>query len=101
MKQIVFKIVLLLAINILFAFVILPWGQSTANSHMNAGPFFGKLSYFIAVFIMVFAFYKYNGKTPQLILVLFTAVSFAFWGYKLLQLVLHGLCTQWLIQLIG
>lgn len=84
------SILALLAINTLFAFVILPWGQSTANSHMNAGPFFGKLSYFIAVFIMVFAFYKYNGKTPQLILVLFTAVSFAFWGYKLYNLYCTG-----------
>jgi hypothetical protein len=45
---------ILLAVNLLSHFALLPYAQKTANSHMNAGPTFGTLYYALSAVMAVF-----------------------------------------------
>jgi ABC-type Fe3+-siderophore transport system permease subunit len=69
---------------------ILPFAQSSANHHMDAGPFIGALYFITTVFLI--AFYNSREKLGPLsrLILLLSCINFIYFGWKLF----HLTCTQ-------
>jgi len=86
----------IVAVNLLIAFLIIPYAQSTANSHMNAGPVFGILVYIISCIILMYAINLlliHKELIVFLLLLVFTC-TLIYWGYSLSHLQCTGCSTS-------
>lgn len=84
------KILILLIINIFCAFLVLPYAQGTANSHMNIGPNLGFIFYFSAFVLALISVIKHWENRRRLLFLFAIAISLAFWAYKLQHLYCLG-----------
>lgn len=85
-------LVTILAVNLVSAFLLLPYAQQTANSHMNEGSFIGTIYYIISVSIAVAgitALASHKNKNQFLLFLVFSA-TLAYWGYRLHSLYCLG-----------
>ena len=91
-KKDIYILSVILAVNLLTAFLILPYAQKTANSHMNNGPFLGTIFYIISGIIILLGLnilIKQKGIKVFLLLLVF-ALTLIYWGYKLYHLYCLG-----------
>ena len=82
----------LIAVNALIYFLLLPYVQNSANSHINSGPLFGAACYVISGLLLLFGFYalvRHNEYSFFMLLLLFAA-TLIFWGYRLSSLMCLG-----------
>src|SRR5688572_20062595 len=79
-------------VNVLTYFLVLPYAQKTANTHMNNGPFFGIIYYSISAFVLVFCINNLltNRNFKKLLILLLFSVTFIYWGYRLYLLYCLG-----------
>lgn len=87
-KKHIYILTAIFAINMLTLFVILPYGQQTANSHMNNGPFLGIVYFILAALTTILAanfLTKHRDKKIGLG-VLLIILTFVIWGLKLYSL---------------
>ncbi len=84
----IFLVLVLFLVNILIYFLLLPYAQETANTHINSGSFFGNLFYLISSLLFIifiyFLFAKKNYQTSTILLLF--GFTFLFWGIKLKSL---------------
>jgi len=76
---------IMIAMNLLTYFFLIPYVQKTANSHMNSGLFFGMSYYVLAGVMLLFGLNELiRRKSDQHFILLFIfAVSLTIWAYKL------------------
>ena len=96
MRKLIVILIVILPVNLLTAFLILPYAQNTANSHMNSGPFFGVLFYIISAIIILLAVYILISHKDIKLFLLFLVFAFTviFWGYRLCHLYCLGCATS-------
>ena len=84
-KKETYLIIIIILLNLLTYFSLIPYVQKTANSHMNSGPFFGMIYYILAGVMLLFGLNELikRKNTQGFILLFIFAVSLAIWGYKL------------------
>jgi uncharacterized membrane protein len=83
-KEIIFWIVFV-AVNLLTYFLMIPFAQKLANSHMNDGPFFGILYFIVGGIVaglMVFQLLK-RAKIKTILPIILLVLSIGYWGYEL------------------
>jgi hypothetical protein len=82
----------IIAVNLLTFFLLLPYAQKTANSHMNSGPFFGTTLYFISGLLVLFGLNSLVRQSDYklFILLMVFAATLTFWGYRLHSLMCLG-----------
>lgn len=90
MKQTLKLLTVLIAVNLLFAFIIVPYAQGTTNSHMNVGPNLAYLFYFTALIIALIAVIKFWEKHSLLLFMFAISLSTLSWAYKLQHLYCLG-----------
>jgi hypothetical protein len=76
---------IMVATNLLTYFLLIPYVQKTANSHINSGPFFGTSYYILAGLLLLFGLNELiKRKNYQRFILLFIfAISLSIWAYKL------------------
>ncbi len=84
-KKDIYILTALILANLLTYFLLLPYAQNTANSHMNSGPFFGTTLYIISGLLAFFGINSLIRKNDSKIFILLMvfAMTLTFWGYKL------------------
>ena len=82
----------IIAVNLLIAFLILPYAQNTANSHMNNGPFLGILLYITSGIFVLYAINLLIMHKELIVFLLLLAFAFTliYWGYRLCHLQCTG-----------
>jgi asparagine N-glycosylation enzyme membrane subunit Stt3 len=85
-------LIILIATNFLIYFILLPYAQNTANSHMNAGPFFGKIAFSFAFLTFIYSAIDYLKKKnlKSLFIILLIVTSLIYWGFRLQSLYCLG-----------
>jgi hypothetical protein len=79
------------ALYILTYFLVLPYAQRTANSHMNIGPFLGTIYYIFSLAALQFSIRAIMRKDVTLFLLFVGAMTmFIYWGYRLHSLYCLG-----------
>ena len=84
-KKVTYILIIMVAMNLLTYFFLVPYVQKTANSHMNSGPFFGTSYYILAGVMLLFGLNELiRRKSDQHFILLFIfAVSLTIWAFKL------------------
>jgi hypothetical protein len=86
--------IILLTVNIIIYFFLLPYTQSTVNSHMSVGEIFSIFLYCIAISILFFVYtrikYYYKKKPIEALILILIALSLIFWGVILRELFCEG-----------
>ncbi len=87
-KKQIYLLLGILIVNILTYFLLVPYAQKTANSHINQGDFFGIVYYVISVIFLVIGIRSLIKDRNILLFLLYAGfvITFAFWGYKLFSL---------------
>ena len=76
---------IMISVNLLTYFLLIPYVQKTANSHINSGPFFGTSYYIFSGILVIFGINELiRRKNHQRFILLFIfAISLSIWAYKL------------------
>ncbi|MFP9097478.1 hypothetical protein ACLI09_00360 [Flavobacterium sp. RHBU_24] len=90
MKQTLILLACLIATNLLCAFLIVPYAQGTANSHINIGPNLGYVFYFTALIVALITIIKFWKQHSMLLFLFAIALSLVMWAYKLQHLYCMG-----------
>lgn len=77
------SLITILTINLLTCFVLLPYAQKTANSHMNIGPFAGTIYFILAGLVIVVFMSKRNFSMKLILGVVLLATTCIYWGVRL------------------
>ncbi len=87
-----YYLILLVAINLLIYFFLLPYTQRTVNGHMDAGPAFSLILYVLSISILILSIKKYlKDKNLKIITISFLLIiSLIYWGIKLSSLECSG-----------
>jgi len=81
-------IALIILVNLMSYFLVVPYVQNLENRHFNAGKTISKIYYVLSGVIFLFGLFKYKSERDLktlLILVLFI-VAFIYWGIKISNL---------------
>lgn len=82
--------IILLMVNLIIYFFLLPYTQSTANDHMSVGEIFSIIFYCISISILFFVYtrikYYYKKKSIEALILILIALSLIFWGVILREL---------------
>ena len=91
-KKDLYILTTIISVNLLTYFLLLPYAQKTANSHMDNGPFFGTIFYFVAGLLsFVGLIHVVRQKDYKLFLLLIVfASTLTFWGFRLHSLLCLG-----------
>ena len=91
-KKYLYILIATVTINILIYVLILPYAQKTANSHINAGPFFGAIFYFASAVLLIIGLYGlFSDKNYKLFFLYFMfAITLILWGFKFHSLMCLG-----------
>lgn len=87
-KQIIFLSTGLILFNLLTYFLLLPYAQQTANSHVNSGPAFGIIYCIVSSILLsasIYQLFKHSARTTFVLFFIF-AVNFIYWAYILCTL---------------
>ncbi|MDB5256788.1 MAG: hypothetical protein JWM14_1483 [Chitinophagaceae bacterium] len=87
-----YAVLFICILNGFIYFLLLPYVQQTANSHLNAGPFYGTISYLLSIISLVTGLsisVKYKSVKFLLFFFLLSG-TFCYWGYKLCSLYCEG-----------
>lgn len=76
-----FLIGLVICINLILCFIVLPYTQKEANRHMDPGPSFSFILYIIAAILIWICIIRIKRKNIYILAVL--AISLIYWGYRL------------------
>jgi hypothetical protein len=79
-------------ISLLTYFLLLPYSQKTANSHMNLGPLFGEIYYMISALMLLIGLnllMKHKDIKVFILLLVFSG-TLIYWGYRLHSLYCLG-----------
>ena len=91
-KKHIYILTLVVLTNCLTYFLLMPYSQKAANSHMNSGSFFGTTFYIISAISLILAINvtrKQNNIKIFLILLVLGGTCF-YWGYKLHSVYCQG-----------
>ncbi|MCL9807644.1 hypothetical protein NAT51_19130 [Flavobacterium amniphilum] len=81
----IYFMLFLAVINPFIYFILLPYAQIRANSHMDAGPAFSLILLVISIIITITSIKRYL-KTKEIRIFLFpfiTIVNLVYWAYRL------------------
>jgi hypothetical protein len=90
-----YYLAILVGINLLINYIVLPYAQGTANGHMDAGPAFSFILLLISLIILIVSFRKYlKTKSIRALLISFLLiVNLMYWSYQLATLECFGCLT--------
>lgn len=76
---------IVILINFIVYYLLIPYAQKNANSHMNPGPVFGVIFYILASIVLLYMTLKsFNGmKKVKIYSLSALFISFIFWGYQM------------------
>lgn len=84
MKKHFLIIATFITVNLLIYFLLLPYAQKSANSHLYVGRFFGTILYIVSGFLAILGILKIRKKeTKKFCILLAFATILIFGGYKL------------------
>ena len=74
--------------NLCTFFLLLPYAQQSANSHMNSGPAFGIIYVIVSLLLLFISIYWLIKRkdVTMFLLILFLALNLSYWAYKLYTL---------------
>lgn len=81
----IFFLIIILAINCLSFFFLMPYSQKSANSHMPGGDFFGVAYYALSIIALILGInisIRQN-NTKLFFLFITLTCTFVYWGYKI------------------
>ncbi|MEY5047795.1 MAG: hypothetical protein RLZZ175_1154 [Bacteroidota bacterium] len=79
----IFIWIVILIVNLILNFYILPFIQKSANSHMNEGPIWGFIMFIISIIVFVLGVNAFFSKYDKMFLFYFLSlITLIFWGYK-------------------
>ena len=76
------NLIYILIINFLVYYFLIPYVQKDANSHMNSGPFFSLLFYFVGFTIICYSVLKKRKQKKIFIELIILALTIIYWGYR-------------------
>ena len=87
-----YYLIIIVAINLLIYFFLLPYTQGTVNGHMDAGPAFSLILYVLSISILIVSVRRYlQNKNLKIITISFLLIiNLVYWGIRLTSLECSG-----------